>query len=170
MDGSGHPIPWYTYPAIEFLSRKDFSSKRILEFGGGQSTRWWALRAREVMTIEEDRGWCDSLRPHLPANVSLHHIPLDRHSRDVSQIRDLLSSVEAFDVIVVDGHLRPECGRIAFEHLAQNGAVIFDNAEWPSIQRLIRGKKQVPFHGYSPGVHRMQDTTLVFERDCFLFN
>lgn len=32
------PIPWYTYPAIEYLSSLDFSNKNIFEYGGGNST------------------------------------------------------------------------------------------------------------------------------------
>src|SRR5947209_1387749 len=42
---SGEAIPWYTYPAIDFLSQRDFAGKRVLEFGGGQSTIWWSQRA-----------------------------------------------------------------------------------------------------------------------------
>jgi hypothetical protein len=50
----GTPLPWYTYPAIDFLTQRDFSGKNVLEFGGGQSTLWWSARARSVLTIEED--------------------------------------------------------------------------------------------------------------------
>lgn len=170
MDGSGRPIPWYIYPAIEFLSRQDFSSKRVLEFGGGQSTCWWAERTREVVTIEEDARWCDTIRKVAPANVCVHHVPLDTRERNISAIRSLLATLGQFDVIVVHGHLKLECGRLAFEHLAPRGAVVFDNAEWPSLKAIIRTKKSVPFHGYVPGVHRMQDRTVAFEDDCFLFD
>lgn len=36
IDKDGNPIPWYTYPAIEYLSNLDFSNKIILEWGGGE--------------------------------------------------------------------------------------------------------------------------------------
>ena len=52
----GSPTPWYTYPANDFLAQRRFDAKRILEFGGGQSTLWWAARAQSVITIEEDSG------------------------------------------------------------------------------------------------------------------
>lgn len=32
---NGEPLPWYTYPCIEYLDNLDFSKKCILEFGGG---------------------------------------------------------------------------------------------------------------------------------------
>lgn len=35
VDKDGNPIPWYTYPAIEYLSNLDFCNKTILEWGGG---------------------------------------------------------------------------------------------------------------------------------------
>src|SRR5262245_56791293 len=49
VDKDGNPLPWYTYPAIDFLRRKCFAERTVLEFGSGQSTLWWAARARSVV-------------------------------------------------------------------------------------------------------------------------
>ena len=54
VDKKGDPIPWYTYPAIDFLLLRDYRDKNILEFGSGQSTLWWAARAKFVLSLEED--------------------------------------------------------------------------------------------------------------------
>lgn len=54
-DKDGGPVPWYTYPAVDFLSMLDFSDARVCEYGGGQSTLWWAARAKSVLSIEQDR-------------------------------------------------------------------------------------------------------------------
>ena len=35
LDKDGNPIPWYTYPAIEYLSQFDYSDKEIFEYGCG---------------------------------------------------------------------------------------------------------------------------------------
>ena len=35
LDKEGNPIPWYTYPAIEYLSQFDYQDKKIFEFGCG---------------------------------------------------------------------------------------------------------------------------------------
>lgn len=43
IDKLGNPIPWYTYPAIEYLKTIDFSRKLVFEYGGGSSTLWWAV-------------------------------------------------------------------------------------------------------------------------------
>src|SRR4051812_13882826 len=57
---NGAPLPWYSYPCIEFLKHRDYRDKVVLEFGGGQSTLWWAQRARRVVTLEGDQQWYES--------------------------------------------------------------------------------------------------------------
>src|SRR6267142_4789790 len=66
VDNAGKPLIWYTYPAIEFLQHKDFRGKRILEFGAGQSTLWWAARASEVISFEDNQSWYERLRSQMP--------------------------------------------------------------------------------------------------------
>ena len=45
---NGLPIPWITYPALNFLECSTSVNSRILEFGGGASTFFWALRGNPV--------------------------------------------------------------------------------------------------------------------------
>lgn len=35
---AGEEVPWYTYPAIEYLSHLDLSGFRVFEYGSGNST------------------------------------------------------------------------------------------------------------------------------------
>ena len=57
VDRDGNPIPWYTYPAIEYLSQFDYSDKKVFEFGCGYSSPFWAERAAEVVSIEDNPIW-----------------------------------------------------------------------------------------------------------------
>ena len=57
VSAKGKPILWFTFPAIDFLTTKDFSSSDILEFGGGQSTLFWLSKAKSVTTFETDIMW-----------------------------------------------------------------------------------------------------------------
>src|SRR6185312_7790805 len=41
VDASKRPLPWYTYPAIEYLRQFDFTDKYIFEFGCGNSSLFW---------------------------------------------------------------------------------------------------------------------------------
>lgn len=53
-DKDGNPIPWYTYPAIEYLSQFDYGGKRVFEYGCGYSSLFWAERAAKVISIEDN--------------------------------------------------------------------------------------------------------------------
>ncbi len=35
VDSEGNPIPWYPYPALEYINQCDWSSKVIFEYGSG---------------------------------------------------------------------------------------------------------------------------------------
>ena len=56
-DRDGNPIPWYTYPAIEYLAQFDYSDKKIFEYGCGNSSLFWAARAESVTSIEDNPEW-----------------------------------------------------------------------------------------------------------------
>ena len=57
VDRDGNPLPWYTYPAIEYLSQFDYGEKTIFEFGCGYSSLFWAERAAKVISIEDNPEW-----------------------------------------------------------------------------------------------------------------
>jgi hypothetical protein len=49
VDRRGRPLPWYTYPCINFLKQQSFTNRNCLEFGAGQSTglppeKWSSLK------------------------------------------------------------------------------------------------------------------------------
>ena len=171
-DASGAPIPWYTYPAIDFLIHRNYAGRKVLEFGGGQSTLFWAARAASVFTVEEDADWHSTLKDQVPPNVSLHYVPVDHETRSIKEIKELLedSAAEEFDIIVVDGHLRKELAALAFDYLASDGALILDNSEGYGFHDTIKTKscKRIDFFGFSPGVSLQHCTSLVFTGDCFL--
>jgi hypothetical protein len=76
VSAKGEPIPWYTYPCIEFLRQRSYEDKRVLEFGGGQSTLWWARLARHIVTFEGDIDWYNQIKVTMPANVDLHYVSM----------------------------------------------------------------------------------------------
>jgi len=169
---SGQPLPWYTYAAIDFLAPRDFTGRKVLEFGGGQSTLWWSKRAERVLTIDPDAGWAEYVKKNVGANVSVHHVPVDRGTRTVEPIRALIgaSGMERFDVVVIDGHLREELVAVAFDHLAPGGAVVMDNAEGYRFVELLAGRncRRVDFYGFAPGSSMQSCTSIAWTGDCFL--
>src|SRR5581483_9355687 len=65
----GSPVPWYTYPAIDFLEPRIAREFRVFEYGSGWSTLWWAERSREVHAVEHDEAWHGMVQARLPRNA-----------------------------------------------------------------------------------------------------
>jgi hypothetical protein len=166
VDKHGKPIPWYTYPAIDFLGQRDFHDKTILEFGSGQSTLWWSSRAQFVLSVEEDPCWFAKMRGQVPGNVELHCIPAD-----MGLIESFFRSrQEKFDVIIIDGSARAALVGLSFELLAPNGAIILDNSDGYGFYEEIRDRpcRKIDFVGFAPGVVLRHCTSIAYLSDCFL--
>jgi hypothetical protein len=148
VDGDGAPVPWITLPARDFLSQFDFASAHVLEFGGGQSTLWWASRARAVTTVESNGEWVARLRPRLPANATLLG-PLSG-----SEYVDAgFSGGHLYDVIVIDGIEREACVEATLEHAAPGAMIVLDNSDWyPHLCSRLRdaGYLDIALHGLGP--------------------
>ena len=166
IDAAGAPIPWYTYPAIEYLRQLDFSDADVFEFGSGHSTLFWAARARHVVSVEDDRAWYDVLSRRLPPNAELIlETDLYAYPRVIER-RDA-----RYDVIVVDGaargNTRLKCAKRAVTALREGGLLILDNADWlPESARHLReaGLIQVDMTGLGPVNGYAWTTTLFFHR------
>lgn len=166
----GAPLPWYTYPAIDFLAARDYAERQVLEFGGGQSTLWWQARARGVVTFESHYGWEARLARMRAPNVELHHMPVELPDEACLAEMIRLLGARKFDVVVLDGHLRRELVAVAFDHLAVGGALLIDDAEGFEVHGELQGRdcRRIDFFGFAPGVARRHCTALVYLGDCFL--
>lgn len=170
----GSPLPWYTYPIIDFLKFRDHSSKTVLEFGGGQSSLWWAARASSVTTLEGDLEWYQLIRDDMPANVDLHSVTMESRQANVLAVNAVLDQKELqlFDIIIIDGLYREQMVEIALQHRASNGVIICDNAEGYGFAQLLKnaGLKRVDFFGNAPGVVLAACSSIYFSDDCYLFS
>lgn len=168
VDRAGNPLPWYSYPAIEFLSRKDFSGRRILEFGAGQSTHWWASRAASVVAIEDNPEWTAKVRKIAAPNVSLHVVPTGPAC--IVKAMSIARQRGPFDIVVIDGlHERDALLAASPALLTEDGAILFDNADCEWAKAAPSGYDRVDFYGSSPGVIMPQSTAVFFRSGCFLF-
>lgn len=161
VDGAGDSIPWYTYPALEYLSSLDFGKQSVLEYGAGTSSLWWAKRAERVLSIEHDAQWFDATLGQAPANL------------EVKLISDEDSYVSAgagrrFDVIVIDGIYRARCAQALASNMSESALVILDNSDWyPRTAARLRESYdllQVDFHGFGPINSYTWTTSLFFSR------
>ena len=166
-DAQGRPIPWYTYPVIEYLSQLDFREKRVFEYGSGQSTLFWANEARTVCSVEHNEKWYEKVSARAPANCTvLFRANPEQYCRAIDDFPQL------FDVIVIDGALkgRLDCA-VRYRRLAPGGIIILDNSNWlPRTAAFLRdqGYLQVDFTGFGPAGLWTWTTSIYFDRACRL--
>jgi hypothetical protein len=166
VDAGDRPLPWYTYPAIEYLEQLDFRDRTVFEFGSGASTLFWGRVARRVVSVEDNEGWFESVSREAPANC---RVILET---DVAGVPGVLAGTgEQFDVIVVDGPARGgtrlKCCRAAVQALRPGGLIILDNSDWlPQSAKFLRdyGLLQVDMTGFAPICAHVQTTSLFFDR------
>lgn len=177
VDKKGEPLPWYSYPCIDFLKSRTYEGKRILEFGGGQSTVWWSSRAEFVVTFEADKDWVNKLSDLNIPNLALHQVSIDNPSDLLNQIRKICrnGAYRPFDVVIIDGlWWRKALIPVAIEMVSETGVIVCDNADQEDFGFykgfLESGLKRVDFVGIAPGTLSPECTSIYFSKDAFLFH
>lgn len=147
-------VPWFTYGAIDFADQLVPPDARVLELGGGGSTRYWLERGNSVVTVETSESWSSLMRSVLteahPTWVCVHM------QKITSQNLDSLD-LGTFDVIVNDfnGGDRGSVSQWMLKHLNAGGLVIWDNTDRENYQSGIKeleeaGLGHVSFFGLGP--------------------
>jgi len=184
------PVPWITYPALNYLENNIPPNFRILEVGAGTSTFFWALRGNPVTYLEFDSSWNKSISkifielgstiPELPLNLLAelsmdYRIEFDKNfAQELSAFKDDFSQglseyfvhqILMADLIVIDGHYRNYFLELCSE-ANPNSIVVLDNAErmeyLPGIDKMIEaGWKKIDFAGLGP-VNPYEWTTTIF--------
>jgi hypothetical protein len=124
VDANGEPIPWITYPAIEFLKQLDLRDLTVFEYGCGGSTVFWSRIAKRVDSVEHEEEFHRLFAPALPANCTL--------ALEVFPEAYVNAPARGgpYDIIVIDGHSRVKCSEVAPRHLKPGGFIILDNSDW----------------------------------------
>ncbi|MEE9369170.1 MAG: hypothetical protein V3V05_09985 [Pontiella sp.] len=162
IDAAGEPIPWYSYPAISFLEERVQSNWHVLEYGCGNSTRWWSSRASRVDSCEHHRGWYESISNKLPANAECHFREDDAY---ISFSNEFPSKI---DVLVIDGIKRVECAERCICALKEDGIIIWDDSNRSEFKGgfeylIEQGFKRLDFAGLGP-ITMVPVATAVFYR------
>lgn len=148
VDGAGAPIPWYTYPALEYLKNFDFSDCEVFEFGAGNSSRFWAGLAKRIVSVENDPHWFEQVRRIAASNqLTL----LCENEEDY--VAALGRQEQSFDVIVIDGKWRERCADESVGCLKIGGLIILDNSDrHHDVCAHLRGSGffQIDFNGFGP--------------------
>lgn len=174
VDKNENPLPWYTYPAIEYLSQFDYANKNIFEYGCGYSSLFWATRANQVISVEDNPEWFDKWQNEFHCkNLTI----LQRDEGPDYYNAILENDNISYDVIVIDGKNRAECSEKAVKKLSFDGMIILDDSdrvntskEYIDAIKVLRDADllQVDFYGFCP-MNNYTKTTSVFFRRQFNF-
>ncbi len=145
----------------------------MLEFGGGQSSIWWAKQAKRILTFEGDQAWHDRIRGQMPTNVDLQLVQGDSPEARVARIQQILAKdpAERFDIVIIDGLDRRWLVPIACERLAPNRIIICDNAEGYGFHEAFLGRSidRVDLYGHAPRVILPHCTSVFFKGSALVY-
>jgi hypothetical protein len=169
VDARGEPIPWYTYPAIDFLESKIQREWSVLEWGCGNSTRWWAARTARVLSIEHNAEWQRKISTDLPAHATA---TLIEDPLAYSTLKET-APAETFDVLIIDGEERNACARTAVTRAKPSSIIVFDNSDRKSVGDGMTyladsGWKRIDFFGLLPSYAYRTCTSIFFRDDSLL--
>jgi len=128
--------PWLGYRAVRRLARLIQPDWRILEFGSGLSTVWFAERAGLVVAIDENPDWYEIVRQGLArrriTNVDYH---LAEEREDYVSVPGYPD--RTFDLAIVDGRWRARSAEKALRAVRPGGFIYFDNSDVPDEDHQI---------------------------------
>ena len=170
VDLDGTPIPWLTYPAIDFLTERLPRLECVFEYGSGNGTLWWATKSERVRAVENDPEWYEKMKKVLPRNVELYFEDI---SSGTGYEEKVLVDEYYYDVIVIDGRRRNNCMAQSVKRIKPNGVIILDNsdrAEYaPGVRQIIdSGFRQIEFSGFCPIVNFKSQTAIFYRSQNIL--
>ena len=172
QDKEGNPIPWLTYPAIDFLSDRLNNTIRVFEYGSGSSTSWFVNKVGSIISCEHDFDWYEIVKAELGDNPNANLVFRDLE-KGADYEEEVLNQNKRFDLILIDGRRRNSCGANSIRALSDTGVIIWDNSDRSEYQQgiaklLESGFKRLDFYGPAPGSFRESCTTIFYRADNIL--
>lgn len=166
VDRASTPLPWFTYPFLEFLTGRVRPELSVFEYGAGSSTLWWAKKVARVVACEHDASWYEKISKQIPPNAQIFQIDLVRGGAYSEKI---LEYPGQFNIIVIDGRDRERCAVNSLEALTPDGVIIWDNSDRDCYKKGMqelrdKGFRQLSFVGLAP-ICAWKCETSVFYRD-----
>jgi len=167
IDKNGAPIPWFTYPTLYFLDNKLDGIFRLFEYGSGYSTLWFSRKVKEVVSVENDAIWKESLSKSLTSNVELVY------KKNPEDFINEIKNRGQFDIVVIDGIERVKCCFACLDNLNPDGIIIWDDSEredfkeaWLYLNSL--GFREITFSGLKPALFIISQTSILYRQHNIL--
>lgn len=162
---NNEPIPWLTYPFLDFISPRLKKEFDIFEFGSGNSTLYFAPRVNSITSVEHNKFWFDKLKTLIPSNAK---IIFKEFYEDGNYSRSILNSDVNYNIIIIDGEDRVNCVKYSIKCLKNNGVIILDDSDRPEYKEAIElmiaeGFLYLDFWGISPGYLNRKATSVFYK-------
>jgi len=163
LNSNNEPIPWLTYPFIDFITPRLSNQLTVFEFGAGNSTFFYAKRVKEVFSVEHNRDWYNKISNEIKGNVNLIYKEVDDEYPKVIQ-----SFNKKFDIIIIDAEERVNCIKNSLDALNDSGVIILDDSERIEYKEGIdflkeNGFKQLDFWGIAAGILFKKCTSIFYK-------
>lgn len=148
------PKPWMTPGLIAYLEKNIRSTDKVVEYGGGISSLFWAKRAQFTYTVEASPEWAPWIiqemakRPELLQKWTMQFTPCDwnrtprspklywqRNRIGLDQAETLTRTYTTApfhpDIFVIDGSVRPQCCEMVSRYVEDKPVrmIVVDNME-----------------------------------------
>jgi predicted O-methyltransferase YrrM len=121
--------PWISYDAHRFFKKALSKDHRVLEFGSGMSTLWYADRVKQVVAVEDFAPWYEKVAELIRGNGADNIQYVFAGSKDEYCDPSKLRGSSGFDMVMIDGSHRDTCVDTAIEVLNPGGMIYLDNAD-----------------------------------------
>jgi hypothetical protein len=133
-------VPWLSYRATRTLGRLIQRDWRVIEFGAGMSTVWFAKRAAFVFSVESNSMWHKSVTSML-AECKLTNVDLRLRQGGCTDYTDLSELEDAScDLALIDGDCRDKCVAPTLRKLKPGGYVYLDNTDQPGDRQVAESR------------------------------
>ena len=164
VDKNSTPIPWLTYPFIEFIKERLDSNYTMLEFGSGSSTIYFASKLKHTLSFEDNHEWFNIIQAKLPSNASIIYY------KTLDEINSCLcAGTNQYDIVLVDSTSeRDRFADTAVAYLKKTGIIILDDTEHESFRSAVKlltskGFKKIDFWGLAPCITYQKCTTIFYK-------
>lgn len=165
VDVANNPLPWVTYPLIQFIGERLNNTLDVFEFGAGNSTLYYSGKVGTVTSVDHDKFWYDKIKSTMPSNVNLFYSELVDGG---DYCNYAVKTKKLYDIIIVDGMERVDCAINNVDALKPSGIVIIDDTERDECDKAFaflkdKGFKRLDFWGTAPTVYYLKCTTIFYK-------
>ena len=132
--------PWISREAFEVLDLIISPSDKVLEFGSGKSTSYFASKCSYVYSVESNFQWYKKVVNKL-TDLSSSNVNI-KYAENESEYLDLSFIDNEITILFIDGRYRLQSLKEGLKYASDNAIIIIDNS-----QRYLR---HTNFNSFSP--------------------